>query len=665
MHCSEKSKEKYICMMKKESTFYLEPFVHHNKNFIFQGKKYPVDFNIIQHNSNYFYKCANQYKSIEDIEIPDQPINISEESFQTFISACQNEFFEIKDSNIIELHHLSISFDVPKLTWQTNEYIKTHNEDLVFKLIQYKIHLNKENRAIDLANEEIMIASHFFKYVNNSNLAQLPIPNIYRIINIVKMQINQMDNFKQSQFIEFMFKCLDMHKKEASVLFLNLNLKNKQTEIIWRLITKYSNIFDFQMIDHNLLINEIKKLNDSNIELKQKLQVTLKDLENVKKKAHNDIDNTQIQKKSDEKKKNEIIPYVKEDLSEKTIRDMKIGQYNTYSIKSQQIIANKISKFSICPAKYFYTKIDNLCMYLLRVNYLNMPAFKILSDHDEYISDLQKECQIKLRYTLVENLFEKNLLNSNEFVSIVSNFNCLHIEIRYPHPLFQRIYDQILLIKRTLINETKLGVYISGVSEIGPVFKEDKKISFCECDSALISIEDYAFSECSSLIWFKIPSSVTAIRKGCFSNCSSLQYISLPSSLISIEDNAFCGCSSLYQISIPSSITEIKKYAFSKCSSLTNILIPSSIKSIGICAFNECSSLRTLSLPSSVTSVGQNAFYKCRSLKQISVFLSVWAIYYEFPQNIKVKWRCNAKQIFILEFITIIFYKFLKFISDQ
>lgn len=50
MHCRKKSKEKYTCMMKKESTFYLEPFVHHNKNFIFQGKKYPVDFNIIQHN---------------------------------------------------------------------------------------------------------------------------------------------------------------------------------------------------------------------------------------------------------------------------------------------------------------------------------------------------------------------------------------------------------------------------------------------------------------------------------------------------------------------------------------------------------------------------------------------------------------------------------------
>ncbi len=191
----------------------------------FRGKNIrliSILYNIIKF---YFYKCANQYKSIEDIEIPDQPINISEESFQTFISACQNDFFEIKDSNIIELHHLSISFDVPKLTWQTNEYIKTHNEDLVFKLIQYKIHLNKENRAIDLANEEIMIASHFFKYVNNSNLAQLPIPNIYRIINIVKMQINQMDNIKQSQFIEFMFKCLDIHKKEASVLFLNLNLK--------------------------------------------------------------------------------------------------------------------------------------------------------------------------------------------------------------------------------------------------------------------------------------------------------------------------------------------------------------------------------------------------------------------------------------------------------
>ena len=55
-------------------------------------------------------------------------------------------------------------------------------------------------------NDEEMIATNFFDYINNEQLLDLPISVLYRIINNSKMNINQSN---KDQFIEFLFKCLD------------------------------------------------------------------------------------------------------------------------------------------------------------------------------------------------------------------------------------------------------------------------------------------------------------------------------------------------------------------------------------------------------------------------------------------------------------------------
>ncbi len=55
----------------------------------------------------------------------------------------------------------------------------------------------------------------------------------------------------------------------------------------------------------------------------------------------------------------------------------------------------------------------------------------------------------------------------------------------------------------------------------------------------LMSIGDYAFSQCSSLTDITIPEGVTSIGKYAFENCSKLASIMIPSSVTSIEYNAF------------------------------------------------------------------------------------------------------------------------------
>ena len=192
------------------------------------------------------------------------------------------------------------------------------------------------------------------------------------------------------------------------------------------------------------------------------------------------------------------------------------------------------------------------------------------------------------------------------------------------------------------------------------------------------SIEDYAFSYCSSLTSITIPSSVTsfghdallactgltnifihetnqnyksvdgilftrdgktlikypqgkseksyAISDGvtyigdcAFKDCTALTIVVIPNSVASIGNCAFSNCSNLLLATIPNSVISIGDSTFADCSSLIEIIISNSITSIGDSAFAGCSSLVSVKIPNSVTSIRDSAFADCSSLIDISI----------------------------------------------
>ena len=144
--------------------------------------------------------------------------------------------------------------------------------------------------------------------------------------------------------------------------------------------------------------------------------------------------------------------------------------------------------------------------------------------------------------------------------------------------------------------------------------------------NGVMSIEKYAFSDCSSLISISVPKSVTSIGDGAFWGCSSLRSLVIPNSVTSIDAWVFSGCKSLSNITIPDSLTSIGAWAFDGCSSLCSLVIPNSVTSIGNSAFVGCSSLSSLVIPDSVTSIGNSAFAGCKSLSNIIIPDSVTSI---------------------------------------
>ena len=140
------------------------------------------------------------------------------------------------------------------------------------------------------------------------------------------------------------------------------------------------------------------------------------------------------------------------------------------------------------------------------------------------------------------------------------------------------------------------------------------------------SIEGFAFSANSSLIFITLPSSVSMVGERAFASCPALTSISVDpanphfaSADGVLFDKTFQtliqapgGLVGAY--SPPAELTTIGNSAFRDCKKLTDITLPDGLASIGNEAFYGCSGLTDTTLPESLGSMGKFAFYGCIKL---------------------------------------------------
>lgn len=271
----------------------LKPIVRNSKNFIYKGEKYPINFDLIKSNSNYFYKNSDNFVD-ENIELHEE-IDISTDVIKTFIDICQNKSFTVNDSNVFQLDYLSQKYEIPGLSEITHEYIGRPNTNLAFQLLLFKTqnqnNINSPSRGEikinDTSNEEKIISSRLIEYLEDDRLVRLSIPIIDRIL---KNYLNENKGQINSEKInEFLFKCLDVHKREASVLFLNIDINNQPIGVIGRLIKDYSEIFDFNMINNKSILKTSSDLLKELIQVKNEFNEKISDLNKIIKEQKNEI----------------------------------------------------------------------------------------------------------------------------------------------------------------------------------------------------------------------------------------------------------------------------------------------------------------------------------------------------------------------------------------
>ena len=175
-----------------------------------------------------------------------------------------------------------------------------------------------------------------------------------------------------------------------------------------------------------------------------------------------------------------------------------------------------------------------------------------------------------------------------------------------------------------------------------------------------------AFSGCSGLTSFTIPSTVKYIGRQAFSSSDELTEVVWNAVSCNIDytlesSHPFYSCSImklivgdkvqqipsylmdkqvlLKSVTIGNSVTSIGEGAFRSCSGLTSVTIPNSVTSIGKGAFEDCSGLKSVTIPNSVTSIGDMAFLGCSGLTRIDAYPNPEKVstggnvFYSVPKN--------------------------------
>lgn len=148
------------------------------------------------------------------------------------------------------------------------------------------------------------------------------------------------------------------------------------------------------------------------------------------------------------------------------------------------------------------------------------------------------------------------------------------------------------------------------------------------------TLENYAFSSCTSLTSLGDTSNITYIRNNVFQNCSSLTSFNFSNVTeigtsafqntkiasvtldndVTLGNDAFAGCNSLLSVAMPEQ-TAIGAGAFGSNANLNTVSMPS-VQTIHGWAFNNCPNLETVTMPSSITLTAgeRNHFNNCQKL---------------------------------------------------
>ena len=158
-----------------------------------------------------------------------------------------------------------------------------------------------------------------------------------------------------------------------------------------------------------------------------------------------------------------------------------------------------------------------------------------------------------------------------------------------------------------------------------PAF-ENNALSAVNFGNRVEVIPDYAFSNCTNLKTFTIPTSVRSIGYKAFFGCKSLQIVTIPENVTSIGGLAFADCNALVDIIFnakrctgASKIENGQTFsAFHNSKSIKNVTIGAEVEMLPDYLLFGCSNLNTINIPQKVKTIGNNTFAGCTNLTTLN-----------------------------------------------
>lgn len=490
------------------------------KYFVYQNKKYPINFDSLKNNCTYFYQNRKEFRDVVNINLineDEKEIQLTEESIKSFISICQNEDCQISLSSVIPLQYLAYKFDFPELKEITDNFVTKHSKELLFEKLLFN---NKENQNDDqhffnTINEEQYLSNHLNEYVDKKEMLLLRIPVAYRVLNqYLKNKNNKVDK----KMIDFLFNYLDKHGRKASILFSDIDFEKEQVNVIHRLITEYKDKFDFNFINETLakttlqLTNDMARLKEEFSEVYSKMKRFFLAQQNELKKMKEEERRKEIQRIKEDKKRKEKYDKEMADIKLKdeqrmidienkfkqicdrqniliensviqkyhkiVLEMMNTNEFKNYIVNTNNRIVDEIIDDWI-NSEQFYQKEENKNdlnhSTIQNISCLNR-LFKILSTKDSNIGILPLFTynRSSLNKFIIDNLINFNINNDiceylyqkNLFVEclhdIFDSFDEFSIEIEYPTQLFPKIANTIYnIIKQNMKFSKQMKLCVS------------------------------------------------------------------------------------------------------------------------------------------------------------------------------------------------------------
>ena len=135
----------------------------------------------------------------------------------------------------------------------------------------------------------------------------------------------------------------------------------------------------------------------------------------------------------------------------------------------------------------------------------------------------------------------------------------------------------------------------------------------------VISIDQEAFKDNSTMKHLTIGNNVLRIHTNAFENCTALLHVTMSSSVNEISAGAFRGCAALTNIIIPPRVTTLSTGTFEGCTSLHKVVVESqdmlddgttlpedSERSIADGTFSRCERLSIIWIPADIAAVGDD-----------------------------------------------------------
>ncbi|MBQ2758608.1 MAG: leucine-rich repeat domain-containing protein [Clostridia bacterium] len=250
----------------------------------------------------------------------------------------------------------------------------------------------------------------------------------------------------------------------------------------------------------------------------------------------------------------------------------------------------------------------------------------------------------------------------NEGVTTVGSYAFYGYNNRYPYLTKVELADTITVIYSCSFENLQLTSidFPDNLLTINSyAFTNCTNLTELNFPDSLTKVESSAFSGCSKLTSVNFTKNITDLDI-CFSNCPSLvsfsvdennknfcsvdgmvldknkeKLIMAPSGLVDvcipegvkiIGNSAFYSSPKTKSITMPNSITQIENSAFYNCSALVTVKLSNNLKTIGKSAFSNCTSLKNIEIPDGVTTIEGYTFNYCTELSSVTIPDSVTTI---------------------------------------